>query len=137
MVDAENTSKAVQLKARTKAFALRVMRRCRTLPHADEARVIRRELLRSATSVAANYRVTTRARSRQEFAAKMGSVVEEADESVFWIELLVEAELVEEERVADLMEEANQLVAIVAASHRTARQTKRPQAQSSDSSMIR
>jgi four helix bundle protein len=125
-VGEERRPLAEALKARTKAFALRVIRLCRALPESDEARVIRRQLLRSATSVAANHRAATRARSRREFAARIGVVVEEADESVFWIELLVDAELIEPERVADLLDEANQLVALFFASYRTARRSQVP-----------
>ena len=131
----EGQPQAEALKARTKAFALRVIRLCRALPASDEARVVRRQLLRSATSVAANYRAATRARSRREFAAKVGVVVEEADESVLWIELLVEAGLIEAERVSDLLDEANQLVALFSASYRTARKPRSPR--SSDPPILR
>jgi four helix bundle protein len=81
--------------------------------------VIRRQLLRSATSVAANYRAAGRARSRREFAAKIGIVLEEADETEFWIELLIEAGLADVERTRDLLREASELVAIFAAARRT------------------
>ena len=109
------------LRARTKAFALRVIHLVRALPKSEEARVMGRQLLRSATSVAANYRAATRARSRKEFAAKLGIVVEEADESSFWIELLVDSGCVSSDRTAGLLDEANQLLAIFSASYRTAR----------------
>ncbi len=108
------------LRRRTKAFALAVIRFCRTLPNTEDARVIRRHLLRSATSVAANYRAAGRARSRREFAAKIGVVLEEADESEFWIELLIDAGLADAERTRELLREAGELVAIFAASRRTA-----------------
>jgi four helix bundle protein len=91
-VTGEPGSQAEALRQRTKAFALRVVRFCRALPNTDEARVIRRQLLRSATSVAANDRAAGRARSRREFAANLGVVLEEADETEVWIELTVDAE---------------------------------------------
>jgi four helix bundle protein len=110
-----------QLRSRTKQFAIRIIRLFRALPRAEEARIVGRQLLRSGTSVAANYRATGRARSKTEFIAKMGVVVEEADETVFWLELLVEADIVPETKLRDLLKEANELLAIFAASQRTAK----------------
>jgi len=109
------------MKQRTKRFALRAIRLCQALPKSDECRTISRQLLRSATSIAANYRAACRARSKAEFIAKIGIVVEEADESVLWIELLVEANLVALSKLQPLLAEANELLAIFAASQRTAR----------------
>jgi len=86
--------------------------------------VIGKQALRSGTSVAANYRAVCRARSKPEFAAKMGIVVEEADETVFWLELLVEAAIVSKDKLNDLLLEANELLAIFAASHRTVKNFK-------------
>lgn len=103
-----------------------MIRFCRTLPNTEDARVIRRQLLRSATSVAANYRAAGRARSRREFAAKIGVVLEEADETEFWIELLVDAGLADAERTRDLLREAGELVAIFAAARRTSSRAKEP-----------
>ena len=120
MSESGGGARAEALQGRTKQFALRVIRFCRTLPDTDEARVIRRQLLRSATSVAANYRAACRARSRREFAAKIGVVLEEADETEFWIEPAVDAGLADAERTRDLLREAGELVAIFAASRRTA-----------------
>jgi len=91
------------------------------MPGSEEARVIGKQLLRAGTSVAANYRAVGRARSKAEFIAKMGTVVEEADETVFWLELLAEAGIFPKERLESLLREANELLAIFAASHRTAR----------------
>lgn len=108
------------LKARTKDFAVRVVRACEALPNRAGARVIGRQLLRSGTSIAANYRAACRARSKAEFVAKLGIVIEEADETVFWIELLRDAEVVSPKKVEALLDEANQLVAIFTASKRTA-----------------
>jgi four helix bundle protein len=112
---------AADLKERTKKFALRVMRVVRSLPPGLEGRVIGHQLLRSGMSVAANYRAVCRARSRQEFLAKLAIVIEEADESAFWLELLVDADLVSESKLRDLRAEANQLVAIFNASRTTAK----------------
>ncbi len=114
-------SKPEELKQRTKQFALRIIRLYRSLPKSTEAQVIGKQALRSGTSVAANYRAVCRARSRPEFIAKMGVVVEEADETVFWLELLVEAAIVSKDKLNDLLSEANELLAIFAASHRTAK----------------
>ena len=114
-------SRQEELRNRTKRFALRVIRLFRSLPRTTEAQVLGKQLLRSGTSVGANYRATGRARSKAKFIAKMGIVVEEADETVFWIECLIESEIVKKELLADLLAEANELVAIFAASHRTAR----------------
>jgi four helix bundle protein len=113
--------KHLDLRDRTKQFALRVLKLCDSLPKTDAARVMSRQLLRSATSVAANYRAVGRARSRAEFIAKMGVVIEEADESVFWLELLVDSGNVPKTRLDDLIAEANELVSIFVASQETAR----------------
>ncbi len=111
-----------ELKRRTKRFALRVIRLVRSLPNEDVGRMIGKQLLRSGTSVGANYRAACRARSPAEFCAKMGIVEEEADESAYWMELLIEAEVVKPELLVNLLAEANELVAIVVASIRTARE---------------
>jgi len=109
------------LKNRTKQFALRIIRVVRSLPPGQEGRIISHQLLRSGMSVAANYRAVCRARSRQEFLSKLAIVIEEADESAFWLELLVDAGLVAESKLRDLKSEANQLVAIFNASLSTAK----------------
>ena len=109
------------LKERTKKFAISIIRLSRMLPKTEEARVIGRQVLRSGTSVAANYRAVCRARSKAEFIAKMGIVVEEADETVFWLELLVDAQVAQQEQVAKILTGANQLLAVFAASQRTVR----------------
>jgi len=109
------------LVERTKAFAIDVVRLIQELPRNRVADVIGHQLLRAGTSVAANYRSARRARSRREFLAKLGIVEEEADESSFWLELLVEAQVVTSERVVELRREAGQLVAITVASIHTAR----------------
>ena len=83
-----------ELKKRTKEFAIRIVKLFRSLPRTEEAGVIGKQMLRSGTSVAANYRAVCRARSRAEFIAKVGVVVEEADETVLWLELLVDTDIV-------------------------------------------
>jgi four helix bundle protein len=118
----EPMSRQEELRNRTKRFALRIIRLFRSLPRSTEAQVLGKQLLRSGTSVGANYRAAGRSRSKAEFISKMAIVVEEADEAVFWLECLVESGIVKEELLKELMIEANELVAIFAASHRTARQ---------------
>ncbi|MFN2480055.1 MAG: four helix bundle protein [Pyrinomonadaceae bacterium] len=113
------------MKRRTRAFALRIVRLVESLPPSRTADVIGKQLLRCGTSVGANYRASCRAKSPADFIAKMGIVEEEADESIYWIELLVESGVVRESLVADLLDEANQLVAIVVSSIRTARVGKK------------
>ena len=112
---------ADELKTRTKKFAVRIVKLFRSLPRTDEARILGKQVLRSGTSVAANYRAACRARSRAEFIAKIGVVVEEADETVFWFELLVECEIVRAATMESLLIEGNELLAIFAASHYTAK----------------
>ena len=109
-----------ELKARTKDFALRVIKLVRALPKTVEGRVFAGQLIRSGTSVAANYRAACRGRSRAEFAAKIGTVLEEADESALWLELIVEAGLLAPSRCQLLLEEAGELVAIFAATRKSA-----------------
>jgi len=109
------------MKERTKRFALLVIRLCRNIPSSQEGRIIVRQLLRSVTSVAANYRAVCRARSRPDFISKLGVVLEEADESLFWLELLVEAEIASSDAVRLPMKEANELVSIFVTSLRTAK----------------
>ena len=114
-----------QLRARTKQFAIRIVRVFKSLPKDDEARIIGKQLLRSGTSVAANYRAVCRSRSKAEFISKMSVVAEEADETVFWIELLFETRIIREVRLQELHKEAKELLAIFAASVWTARQKRR------------
>ncbi len=116
------------LRDRTKAFALRVIRLVESLPRGRTADVIGRQLLRSATSVAANYRAARRGRSTAEFIAKLGVVEEEADESLFWLELLGDSGTVPPDRLAELMGEADQILRIVVASLKTAKAKRRAKA---------
>jgi four helix bundle protein len=114
-------TQATVLQSRTKLFAIRIVKLFRSLPKTEEARVIGKQILRSGTSVAANYRAVCRARSKAEFIAKIGVVVEEADETVFWLELLGETGIFETKKLVSLLLEANELLAIFAASQRTAK----------------
>jgi four helix bundle protein len=109
------------LRSRSKNLASRIIRLCRSLPRNDEARILGRQLLRSGTSVGANYRAACRARSRAEFVAKMGIVLEEADETIYWLEVMIEAGLVPRSKLHLLLDEANQLTSIFVASLRTAK----------------
>ncbi|HYP40515.1 MAG TPA: four helix bundle protein [Chloroflexia bacterium] len=112
------------LKHRTKTYALRVMRLVVVLPSNRMVDVIAKQLMRSATSVGANYRAACRAKSPADFIAKMGIVEEEADESLYWMELLIEANFVPREKLVDLMKEGNEILAITVSSIKTARNCK-------------
>ena len=114
-------SRVGELQRRTKSFALRVIELTDTLPRARAADVIGRQLLRSGTSVAANYRSACSARSMADFVSKMGLVEEEADESQFWLELLGESGLLSGDPLAALLKEANEITRIAAASRKTAK----------------
>jgi len=108
------------LKARTKYFALRVMKLVDALPRTIQGRATANQIIRSATSVAANYRAACRARSRAEFIAKIGVVEEEADETAFWLELIIDSGLLKDAKIRPLLTEAGELVAIMAASRKSA-----------------
>lgn len=112
------------LKARTKSFALRIVKLVESLPKSCTSDVIGRQLMRSGKSVVANYRSSCRACSNADFISKMGIVEEEADESLLWLELLVESGVLKEKSVAPLMKEADELVAIIVSSIKTARKNK-------------
>src|SRR5437879_2094583 len=119
-------SRPEELRDRTKAFALRIIRLYRSLPFRTDTQVLGKQLLRSGTSVAANYRAVCRARSKAEFVAKIGVVVEEVDETVFWFELMVDSGIFTPEKMSNLLKEGNELLAIFAASKRTAISKGRP-----------
>ena len=110
-----------ELKKRTKEFALRVMQLVDALPKSTVGRAIGNQLVRCGTSVGANYRAACRGRSRAEFIAKLGTVEEEADESAFWLELIIDGKLMRRELVAPLLTEANELTAIFASSVNSAK----------------
>ncbi len=114
-----------ELKDRTKAFALAVIALCELLPKKYAAEVIAKQLIRSSTSVAANYRAACRGRTDADFANKLGVVEEEADESLFWLEMLGEAHLMSAESLQPLLKEADELTAVFTASHKTAKRNLR------------
>jgi four helix bundle protein len=105
---------------RTKQFALRIFKLVRALPQTIQRRAVAAQLIRSGTSVAANYRAACRARSKPAFVAKLGVVEEEADESAFWLELIIETELLSARKVEPLLAEAGEIVAMMASSKKTA-----------------
>ena len=112
---------ADELKRRTKRFDLDVIDLVDSFPSTQPARVIGNQLLRSASSVGANYRAASRGRLKADFISKIGITIEEADESQHWLELLSEASLVSSERLKPLLQESNELIAILTASVKTAR----------------
>ena len=112
---------AEDLKKRTKQFGLRVIQLVESLPGTSTARTIGNQLLRSGMSVGANYRAACRGKSRPDFIAKAGISLEEADECIYWMEILQEANIMPAEKLKDLMKEADELVAIFTASIKTAR----------------
>jgi four helix bundle protein len=109
------------LKPRTKQFAMHILRFYRALPAGEEARIVGKQLLRSGTSIGANYRAACRARSKAEFVAKLGIVLEESDETVFWLELLRDTGIVGSDKVDALLDEANELTSIFVTSICTAK----------------
>ena len=108
-----------ELLTRTKAFALRILKLVDHLPRTTSGRAIGNQLVRSGTSVGANYRAACRARSRAEFAANLGTVLEEADESLYWLELISEGKLIAESKLSLLLKEAAELTAILAAGRKS------------------
>src|SRR5712692_7064797 len=117
--------KQSDLLLRTKQFALQVIQLCERLPNDETSKILRRQLLRAGTSVGANYRAACRAKSKPAFISKMGNVLEEADESGYWIELLLESGKVDEGTAAPVLREANELVAISISSINTAKRNSR------------
>ena len=111
--------KRAELQQRTKGFALRVLKLIEQLPNTIGGRVLANQVARSATSVGANYRAACRARSRAEFASKLGTVAEEADESLYWLELIRDGNFVPEKKLASLVSEADELTAIFTVGRRT------------------
>jgi four helix bundle protein len=119
MADTNKTDFAEMFRTRTKKFVIDNIKFYRTLPKTEEAKIIGRQLLRSSSSVGANYRAACRARSQAEFHSKLSIVVEEADESAFWMEVLIEAEVVNKAELTYLLDEANQILKITSASRKT------------------
>ena len=116
---------AEAFKKRTKKYVVDNVKFFRTLPKTEEAKIIGRQLLRSSSSVGANYRAACRARSQAEFHSKLSIVVEEADESVFWMEVLIEAEIVNQSEINYLIKEGNEILKVVSASRKTVSANKR------------
>ena len=102
-----------ELKSRTKNFALRIIRLCQSLPQTPEAQIIKKQLLRSGTSIGSNYRASCRARSNAEFFSKICIVIEETDETMFWLELLQEAGIVKAELLTDLYQENEEILKVM------------------------
>ena len=118
---------AEDLKKRTKVFALRILKLVAALPNTVQGRAVGGQLIRAGTSVGANYRAACRARSGADFISKVGIVLEEADESAFWLKLIVEGQLLTSIVVQPLLDEANELVKIMASSRITASKRQRDQ----------
>lgn len=112
------------LKLRTKAFAVRILKLVDALPKSMSARALGAQIVRSGTAVAANYRAARRAKSTAHFISKLGDVEEEADETLFWLELLEESGIMPAKRLSALTQEANELVAIVVSSINTAKRRR-------------
>ena len=124
MRNGERGMRNKELQQRTKGFALRVISLVEALPRGRTADVVGGQLLRAGTSVGANYRAACRAKSPADFISKMGTVEEETDECLFWMELLVEAGLIDAQRLQDLMNDANQILAMTVSSIKTTRKRK-------------
>jgi len=115
----------VEMKKRTKEFAKRIIGLCRRLPENREGRLIGNQIFRSGTSVAANYRAACRARSKAEFVSRLAIVEEEADETLFWLELITEMKILDKASLNSLMQENDEIIAIVVSSIKTARRAKK------------
>jgi len=113
-----------QMKMRTKDFAKKIILLCRKLPNNREGRLIGNQMFRAGTSVAANYRAACRGRSKAEFVSKLAIVEEEADETMFWLELIKEMNIYSDSLVDELLKESDELVAIFVSSIRTAKQKR-------------
>src|ERR1051326_4434835 len=118
-----NLEFARQMQARTKTFALRIIRMFQQLPKTDEGRVLGKQILRAGTSVAANYRAVCRAKSRADFISKLGTTVEEVDETLFWLELLEESSIVSAAKLQSIKVEADELLRILSTSLDTDRKS--------------
>jgi four helix bundle protein len=113
-----------EMVQRTKEFAIRVVKLYRSLPASKDAQIIGLQVFRSGTSVGANYRAACRGRSRPDFISKLGIALEEVDESLYWMELLIETKIISAERLQPLMSEANEITAILVTTIKSARQKK-------------
>ena len=121
-----------EMKLRTKKFALRVIKLIESLPNTKTANVIGHQLLRSGTSVGANYRASCRAKSTADFISKLSIVEEEADESIYWMELLIEANIVKKNLLSNLLDEADQILSIIVSSIKTSKEKRNPKSQISN-----
>jgi four helix bundle protein len=119
MENYDKTEFAEQFRNRTKKFVVDNIRFYRTLPKTEEAKIIGKQLLRSSSSVGFNYRAACRARSQAEFHSKISIVVEEADESVFWMEVLTEADVIKDVEIKPLIQEANEILKVVSSARKT------------------
>ena len=117
-------TEAVDLRKRTKDFALRIIKLYRALPETGESRVLKSQLLRSGTSVGANFREGVRARSSAEFISKLETALQELEETSYWLELLQDSGIVKTERLNGLMKEADELTAILVASVKTVKRRR-------------
>jgi four helix bundle protein len=115
---------AEEFRNRTKKLAIDIIKFCKTLPKNDESYIIKKQIIRSSTSVAANYRAACRARSNAEFFSKLCIVVEEADETVFWLELIKEADIKDSKEIFDLLKESEEVLKIVSKSRKTIKDNK-------------
>jgi four helix bundle protein len=115
---------AEEFRTRTKKQAIDIIRFCKTLPKSDEAYIVKKQIIRSSTSVAANYRAACRARSENEFFSKLSIVVEEADETVFWLEIIRESEIDTSKRALELLKESEEVLKIVSKSRKTLKDKK-------------
>jgi four helix bundle protein len=108
-----------KFRNRTKKFVVDNIKLYRTLPKTEEAKIVGKQLLRSASSVGANYRAACRARSQAEFHSKISIVVEEADESIFWMEIMIDAEIVSKSEINSLMAEGNEILKVTSSARKT------------------
>ena len=115
---------SIELKKRTKQFALRIIKLVNALPNNSVGKCISHQLIRSGTSIGANYRAACRGRSKAEFNSKLHIVLEEADETIFWLELIIEAEIIPQNKIESILKEANELTAIFAKLYQTAKSNK-------------
>lgn len=118
-------NKPLDLRIRTKDFALRIIRLYRALPKSGEASVIGKQILRSGTSVGAQYREASRAKSPRDFISKMEGSLQELDETAYWLELLIESEIIQKERMSGLEKETDELIAIFVSSIKTAKKNNK------------
>lgn len=118
-----------EMKTRTKIFALRILNLVESLPYGKSSDVIGKQLLRCGTSVGSNYRAACRAKSTADFIAKLAIVEEEADETIYWIELLVESNLIKKSLVENLLNEANQILSIIVSAIKTSKIKRNPKSE--------